>query len=234
MPRMPMISICSRRILRKVLVLLLLLAAFLVGLEPNTVSAAGVSAPAHVIGDSSQPGSVPQFYQTDEPWDAARLGSCAPSVGSSGCAVTSLAMVFKYFGVETDPGALNTWLREHHGYASGCLIYWPSAADIDPSRVTWVGTAGEDWNRLKSELDSGNPVVLEVHVGGSSHFIVATGHSADTFYIHDTTADGGTSLDFYGNTFVSMRIFHRRPASPANAGVAVQDIAANALTTDLP
>ncbi len=54
--------------------------------------------------------AVPSFRQADEKWGDDPLGGIEANgtLGGEGCAVASAAMVFKFYGVETDP---QTWPR---------------------------------------------------------------------------------------------------------------------------
>jgi Peptidase_C39 like family len=68
--------------------------------------------------------NVPTFDQTDSRWasDPLGLGTCTETIGSSGCVVTSVAMVLKYYGIQTDPKDLNSFLKINAGY-DNCKIY---------------------------------------------------------------------------------------------------------------
>lgn len=168
------------------------------------------------FGILAQPSNVPCFSQHDPLWACDQLGYnedwtmgvCAtkPDTQSGGCAVTSVAMVLKYFGVNTDPGQLNQWLKDNAGF-TGAQIYWAIAANIDSSIEFTARIDSTDWNRLRSELDAGYPVVLQVNNGG--HYVVATGYSGNTYYINDPGYSSCTAtLSRYNNTFSGMRIYH--------------------------
>jgi ABC-type bacteriocin/lantibiotic exporter with double-glycine peptidase domain len=46
------------------------------------------------------------------------------TIGSIGCAMTCTAMILKYYGVDTDPKQLNSWLNANKGYAVSGRLYW--------------------------------------------------------------------------------------------------------------
>jgi hypothetical protein len=75
---------------------------------------------------------VPSFRQSDERWSDDSLGGVPDNgtLGGQGCAVAAAAMVFKFYGVETDPQQLNWFLT-------------PSM-DI-PSTAGFIGTARRGW-----------------------------------------------------------------------------------------
>lgn len=129
------------------------------------------------------------FSQRQSPWNGYMLGTCSgDTIGSSGCAITSIAMAMTPVVTNLDPGVLNTYLKNNGGYASGCLVIWANAAGIDGSGgFTYYGssTVGSAAN-LKSLIDSGKFSVVK-STRFSSHYGVIIG------YINN-----GTALsDFY-------------------------------------
>src|SRR5947209_1044495 len=62
--------------------------------------------------------SVPSFRQGDERWSDDPLGGVEDNgtIGGAGCAVASAAMVFKSYGIETDPQQLNWFLTAVGGF----------------------------------------------------------------------------------------------------------------------
>ena len=79
----------------------------------------------------AQPSDVPYLNQCDLPWGPEDLGTCSSDICYKGCAITSIAMVFKYFGVDTNPLTLNNFLKEdgNQGYSGGCEVIWRVADD---------------------------------------------------------------------------------------------------------
>jgi hypothetical protein len=162
-------------------------------------------------------GVVPYYSQCNSAWGNDILGTCSEyTVCEQGCAISATAMVFKYFGISTDPGSINKWLKANGGYASGCLINWSTAANLAPDKLTFVArVTTEDWSRLRYELSSGYPVILEVPYTNGQHFVVATGYSGDTVFINDPYYSSRTTLDSYGNHFKGLRIYHGPTGEPA-------------------
>jgi len=137
------------------------------------------------LGSLDQSLSVPMFKQCGQWYSNEQLGWCSnETICSAGCAVCSVAMIFKYYGVDTNPSHLNQWLKYNDGYVSGCLIKWARAADIS-DKVSW---AGIDYSvtmaDIKAEIDAGYPCVGKE--SGRSHFFVIKGYSgSSTLYIND-------------------------------------------------
>lgn len=137
--------------------------------------------------------NVPMYDQQDEAWSGDQLGECKDTtVGSAGCAITSIAMVFKYYGVDTDPQDMNNWLIKENYYDGGCDVEWRFADDRDEI-VEWIGDPPADLDLIKSELDNRYPVIAKVMIpiskGETGHYVVVTGYSETEtglkFYIND-------------------------------------------------
>ena len=91
--------------------------------------------------------AVPSFRQSDEKWSDDSLGGIEANgtLGGEGCAVAAAAMVFKFYGVETDPQQLNWFLHR--------LTDTPSKAGFigiaqRGSRPTESGTCTKTWPRI--------------------------------------------------------------------------------------
>ena len=109
------------------------------------------------------------------------------TIGQYGCAVTSAAMVAASFGVNTDPGQLDSWLNSNSGYAPGGYISWQKPADYSSGKmvyqasVAWTGTYGSgagtaQWSTLEGQLNLGRPVIVEEYLSSTqTHWIVVTG-----------------------------------------------------------
>ncbi len=68
---------------------------------------------------------VPFFTQFDKAWGGNKLGK-KKTLGQAGCAITSIAMILKFYGREIDPGSLDEHLDANNGY-SGDNVYWAKA-----------------------------------------------------------------------------------------------------------
>jgi hypothetical protein len=156
--------------------------------------------------------SVPTISQRSGGWARDALGSDpVDTIGSSGCALTAVAMVSSAFGHQITPAALNRWLTSHGGYIENDLLLWRQGTASTGGAVRWrwlhvpgiapqLRTDAQDIEDLppaslvESELDAGNLVVAEVRLQGGMHFVVLTGHSGDTFFINDPWYGDRTTL----------------------------------------
>lgn len=171
--------------------------------------------------------NVPSLLQTANPWqaqvyDGANYWSpSAKTINYWGCALTSYTMILKYFninklpdGTSLDPGTLNTWLKNNHGYIDG-----KNSGYVNPLAIASLSKkakqinnissydaleysrlGGNNVNALTSDLENNIPAILEE----PGHYIVAKGISGNTFNINDPYYHNRTDLTSYGNTFLSM------------------------------
>jgi len=122
------------------------------------------------------------FNQTNPRWGTSRIGLSRSLLKDYGCAVTSVAMVFKYYGADIDPGRLAQqrifWYN---------LIMWPDQ---------WQGIElvlntkhqGVDWLRIDQELAVNHPVIIYIKAIGrdSGHYVVIHHKTSDGRYVvHD-------------------------------------------------
>jgi len=191
-----------------------------IGLRPllaaSAIAAAvAVSSPASAVADSSM--TIAVMGQQDGAWAGAPLGSSATdSIGSAGCAITSVTMMLRYYGMNTDPGAFNAWLTAN-GYAFDDQLIWDAVTSYSGGRVAFSNWLGPDLGPIEGELDAGRPVVAEVRLGGNQHFVLLTGYSTEGgLEINDPWfADSVSFNDRYGDPasgIVSIRTF--MPADP--------------------
>ncbi len=164
-------------------------------------------------GLGRQASNVPYFNQCRGHWSGNRLGTCGTTICRAGCAMSNVAMVLRYYGANADPGSLNSWLTSHGGYQSGCLIRWGTAANYH-SGTTFITYSGRNWGRLRAELNNGYPVIVRVNNRGGQHWVLVTHYSGNTYYINDPGYSSRKTLASYGNTFMSMVIYHGRRPSP--------------------
>ncbi|MEO9006606.1 MAG: C39 family peptidase [Candidatus Dormibacter sp.] len=175
--------------------------------------------------------AVPTISQRAGAWSRDALGSDpVDTIGSSGCALTAVAMVTAGFGHPTNPAALNQWLTVHGGYIQNDLLLWRQATASSGGSVRWrwlhvPGIAPQlrtdDQNiedlppvsLVESELDAGNLVVAEVRLMGNMHFVVLTGHRGDTLLINDPWYGDSTTLQArygsYGQAVHSAQVYTR-------------------------
>ena len=178
--------------------------------------AAALASPIGAGADTSI--SIAVMGQRDAAWAGAPLGTSATeSIGSAGCAITAVAMMLRYYGMNTDPGAFNGWLTAKGGYAYEDQLIWDAVNFYSGGRVNFSGWLGPDLGAIQAELDAGRPVVAEVRLGDNQHFVLLTGYTTEGGILMNDPwfADSARFVDRYGSPatgIVSIRTF--MPADP--------------------
>lgn len=177
-----------------------------------------------------------RFRQDDQIWaadeyDHAVMWSAQTSIERWGCALSSIAMVLRYYGFaflpngdELNPGTLNQWLRSQpDGYIADGWVNWVAIERLSrwlvrdympgfqPIRVQQFTQV--DWHQLVpviiQELSQSRPVIVAL----AQHFMVATGTISDQqdirvldpWYASETVGQH----ELAGRTIKSLRLIER-------------------------
>lgn len=121
---------------------------------------------------------VTPFAQCSPPWQDFHLfndSNCA-TLCAEGCAITSVAMVFKYFGANTNPGILNNCSAAKGTCSDGtpcCIVWWNAAEYCSDNRAQLNGIWAFNPTDLCSMLRLGRPPIVEVRTArNNQHFVV--------------------------------------------------------------
>lgn len=127
--------------------------------------------------------SVPYYSQTDSRWSSVKLGSSGKTLGKIGCTTTCLAMTESYRkGTVVRPDTISYSLS----YSSSGSLYWPS---------NYTTTTSVSYSKIRSLLQEGKPVILGLRTSSySTHWVVVTGYSGDTYYVNDPGSSSRTTL----------------------------------------
>jgi hypothetical protein len=138
---------------------------------------------------------VPSFRQGDPRWHEDTLGDTSYTMGQSGCAVTSAAMVLKSYGVDTDPQRLNAYLGKHGGYVGDGYLVWERAADLGKGTLEKAYEDLPSYWLIDWQLMEGNPVIVRIHFpNGRTHFVVIAGKRGFDYLIRDPGAGWNRGL----------------------------------------
>ncbi len=136
--------------------------------------------------------SVPSFKQTDTRWSSYPLGTTGGTIGTIGCATTSLAMMESYrTGTTITPPMMAARLT----YTAGGGVYWPS---------NYTFSLTNSYAAIYGALKAGKPVLYGgKNASGGQHWIVITGYTGGTtltaagFTINDPGSSTRTTLQQY-------------------------------------
>ena len=105
-----------------------------------------------------------QFSQRDPRWAADPIGSSEITIGKAGCLTTAAATMVTDWGVETDPGRLNGWLRSHGGYVDGALLLFGALAGLGAQFTDYIDckTVPAPVTRMRDALGAGNVVFAAI------------------------------------------------------------------------
>lgn len=126
------------------------------------------------------------FSQRDSRWAGQRIGHSNYTIFEVGCLITSVAMVHKSYGIDTNPSkiAANSnyfWYRTAY-----MLIPWPA-----PSGKSYTAISRD---RIDDEIDD-RPVIVGVYAGPyGTHFVVLSEEDDGDYVMYDPYY--GPDLDF--------------------------------------
>lgn len=132
--------------------------------------------------------SVPLFFQWDERWGTTIYGSDVMEV--TGCGPTCLSMVLVHLLQDASytPRYVADFAEENEYYAKGSGSKWALIAEGGEILGLDVTELPLDENRIKKNLELGNPVICIMGPGDfttAGHFIVLTGVKDDKFVVND-------------------------------------------------
>ncbi len=164
---------------------------------------------------------VPVYGQQWQPWGPEDLGTSTSSIAADGCALTASAMLLEAYGISTNPGVLNQWLIANSGYVAQNLLVWGAVAQYAQSQgvqVSYTGWQADSVSLIDSSLEAGNPVIAQVSLDGSMHFVLITGLGpGGALWINDPWyGDHTTFQSRYGNpaTQIQSIRLYSGPAAP--------------------
>ncbi len=159
-------------------------------------AASGLSADSYSKPDSKYFASTSWYFsQRDSRWGGMTIGNTKTLMKSYGCAVTSVAMVFKAHGGSTTPGGL-----AKESIFSGDLINWPSSWDSPKLTLSGDGKSHKniDWSIIDAQIAKGNPVIVYIgrSNGSGGHYVVIHHKDAKGKYVvHDPYFGANIFLD---------------------------------------
>lgn len=153
---------------------------------------------------------VPFFLQNDERWAEDEIGISGSRMGAEGCAVASVAMLLKYYGIVTDPMDLNNRLSHNQGYTDRGWIYWNKISELTSGKVqlTYVGTGS--YEIIDNNVRNKNPVITKIFINKViPHWVLIVGKEGREYLINDPLASDKKvgKLSKYNSDIYGIRIY---------------------------
>jgi hypothetical protein len=139
-------------------------------------------------------------------------GDTYNTVGRWGCNTTSNAMIVDFylqcndFTYNTNPGDLNSWLRNggynsNHGVIYSKVVQYAKTLGIGLK----ISIESRDDQKMNQHLVSGNPAMVMVKTLYGTHFVTVKGrtqiNATDTYLINDPIWGATTLYEHYNNTY---------------------------------
>ena len=122
------------------------------------------------------------YSQADSRWGDKKIGNSNTLMKNYGCAVTSVAMVFKKNGASIDPGKLAKQKIYYYD-----LINWPGSWPPYIELASSVSHGNISWSKIDSEIKKGYPVIVYIkktnNKGG--HYVVIHNKDSKDYIVHD-------------------------------------------------
>jgi hypothetical protein len=120
------------------------------------------------------------YSQKDGRWGNMNIGQSHSLVKDYGCALTSVAMVFTYYGEIETPATL---AKQKIFYWD--LIVWPNGDKV--KLISNSSHGGLKWTDVDRELALNNPVIvfIKAKAGGAGHYVVIHHKVGSDYVVHD-------------------------------------------------
>jgi hypothetical protein len=120
-----------------------------------------------------------KLSQRDPKWKGDKLGTSSLTLGTSGCAVSSVAILLSGYGYSETPGSLNSKLKTKGGFI-GAAIVWGAISVIYPkvkfSNIIISRDSDAPLAAIDASIARGRPVLVEVDSSPASglqtHWVV--------------------------------------------------------------
>ena len=127
-----------------------------------------------------------RYFQRDARWVGQRLGGSADTVGSAGCAVTSVAMAMTNLGYPIDPGQLSGALTANGGFTGDGWLVWDTVRRLSKRTLRVEVHEAPSLEKLDACLAAGDyPLVKFMLKRGIPHWVLLVGKRDGTYLMRD-------------------------------------------------
>lgn len=134
--------------------------------------------------------TIPALSQKDDRWRYDQLGTSNTTIGGYGCLITSVSMMLKYFGFDTDPSRLNKLLKENGGFHNGNLFEWGTLERLFPGVSGYTRFEYAALDKIDAKLAQKIPVIINVDYVPNTpaideHWVLVVGKENGSYIIND-------------------------------------------------
>lgn len=161
-------------------------------------AASGLSADSYPKPDSKYFASTDWYFaQWDKRWGNMTIGSTKTLMKSYGCAITSVAMVAKFYGSDITPGILAKKPIFSYDLINWQMNKWSDAGIVIDTKYGF-SHGNINWKTIDAQIKKNNPVIVFIKKsnGGGGHYVVV--HHKDSkgkYIVHDPYFGGNIFLD---------------------------------------
>jgi hypothetical protein len=138
---------------------------------------------------------VRAFLQDDPRWGGEHLGPSSDTLADEGCAVTSVAMVLHYYGVDVTPATLNRFFTARNIFDAEGYLDFGRVAEIAPDRVWLASDGAPSFREIDGLLLQHHPVILQLTLfDGGRHFVVVAGKQGYDYLVCDPASGDASAL----------------------------------------
>lgn len=156
---------------------------------------------------------VPFFLQNDERWAEDEIGNSGSRMGGEGCAVASVAMLLKYYGIDTNPKKLNNGLSHNQGYTDRGWIYWNKISELTSKKVQLSYVGPGSYEIIDKNIKRNNPVITKIFINKViPHWVLIVGKEGREYLINDPLASDKKidKLSKYHSDIYGVRVYNAR------------------------
>lgn len=130
-----------------------------------------------------------KYFQNNQTWSGYYMQTCNKTIGNSGCALTSFAMLASMYGSTDDPGEVNTVMGN-----DACPFSWDDSRDnygFDEHHISWSTLSDSTAkSAIAGILMEEGVCIVGMTYSGGTHFVLARGYQTDLsgnteIYIYD-------------------------------------------------